>query len=160
MKNLILLSLLVSSLSSLSVAASINNDFALKELTSENTLVVNKAIDKGYAKKVHFQDGKIKAWADVDAKRLFCALENSRDKKERMIIKKDATFSFDNNSYVRTSNYIGIRIWHNHWFWGKDNAVVQSITCNNTAKFFNEDIDETITYKMFKREVADYLSIK
>jgi hypothetical protein len=145
---------------SLSSAFAVSSDFALKDLTSENRLIIKKNINATGKKTVYFQDGKIKAASKVNKKRLFCTLENIRDKVEPINLGAQTTFKFDNNDFVRTDNYIGIRIWKKHWLFGWDNGDVQVINCDDTAKFFNEGVTNTITYKEFKKVVGPYMEIK
>lgn len=156
MKNILSLITLLS----LSSAFAVSNSFRLKDLTSENRLIIKKNINASGKKTVYFQDGKIKASSRVNKKRLYCTLENIRDKVGPINLSSQTTFKFDNNDFIRTDNYIGIRIWKKHWLFGWDNGDVQVINCDDTAKFFDEGVMNIITYKEFREVVGPYMEIK
>ncbi len=134
----------------------LDNNFELRNLTSENTLSLHQSMSNGYAKEIHIQDGK--QVKKLDPSKPYCTLSNARSKKEAMIVNAGMTFTFDNNDYLRERTYIAIIIWHNHWFWGRDNAVVQDIACSTRP--INGLDSPNLDIGQFKKIVGKILSIK
>ncbi|MDA9793003.1 hypothetical protein N9B72_00420, partial [Bacteriovoracaceae bacterium] len=119
------LSLLILLLCVSNCFAELNANFALKDLTSQNILLIKKDINASGRKTVYFQDGAILISSKVDKNRLYCSLENIREKVGPINLNTKQHFKFDNNDFLRTKNYISLRIWQGHWLFGQVNGDVQ-----------------------------------
>jgi hypothetical protein len=148
------------SLLSWATAREIPSDFVMKHLTSLNTLKVERSlITSRPQKNIYFQNKKIVQGKDIIKNLPYCMLENVRDEVEKISLEAKTTFSFDNHDFMRSDSVISLRIWHNHWFWGKNNGDVQELFCDGNPDFLNNDLEVILRYSDFKKIVGNYLTI-
>lgn len=141
-------------------AFAISGQMPIKDLTSENRLIINKNINVSGKKTIYFQNGQMIGKNQIDRKKVYCSLENIRDKVAPINLAQGTSFKFDNNDFVRSENYSSIRVWKKSWLFGWENGDVQVFTCDDTQTFFETGVTNVITIAKFKKAVGAFMDIQ